>query len=62
MGEAHTLKDLGRHFGAGLYEMELRWLKEKEFARTADDVLWRRTKLGLAMTPAEAKAVDKWMS
>ncbi|MEO7825694.1 MAG: glycerol-3-phosphate dehydrogenase, partial [Allosphingosinicella sp.] len=51
----------GRHFGAGLYEVELRWLREREFARTADDVLWRRTKLGLVTSEAEAGEVEKWM-
>ena len=47
---AGSLTGLGRHFGAGLYEAELRYLMEHEFARTADDVLWRRTKLGLELT------------
>ncbi|MGA9580596.1 MAG: glycerol-3-phosphate dehydrogenase [Allosphingosinicella sp.] len=55
IGEACGLADLGRHFGAGLYETELRWLREREFARTADDVLWRRTKLGLVISEEEAE-------
>ncbi|HYE29449.1 MAG TPA: glycerol-3-phosphate dehydrogenase, partial [Allosphingosinicella sp.] len=62
VGEARGVADLGRHFGAGLYETELRWLRDREFARTADDVLWRRTKLGLEMTAAEQRAVKRWMS
>ncbi|HYD37097.1 MAG TPA: glycerol-3-phosphate dehydrogenase [Allosphingosinicella sp.] len=61
IGEARNLAELGRHFGAGLYEVELRWLRDREFARTADDVLWRRTKLGLAMSAAEAEGVEEWM-
>jgi glycerol-3-phosphate dehydrogenase len=61
IGSAGRLKQLGRHFGAGLYEAELEWLKEREFARTAEDVLWRRTKLGLDLTPAEARALAKQM-
>lgn len=56
------LADLGRHFGAGLYEAELRWLRDREFARTADDVLWRRTKLGLKMSEAEKRAVEAWFA
>jgi glycerol-3-phosphate dehydrogenase len=61
IGEAASLKALGRHFGAGLYEFELRHLRDREFVRTADDVLWRRTKLGLDMTEAETRAVEAWL-
>jgi glycerol-3-phosphate dehydrogenase len=48
---AASVRDLGRHFGAGLYEVEARYLSDREFARTAEDMLWRRTKLGLHMAP-----------
>ncbi|HEX6441456.1 MAG TPA: glycerol-3-phosphate dehydrogenase [Stellaceae bacterium] len=48
--------------GHGLYEAELRWLIDKEWARTADDVLWRRTKLGLRFTTAEARALGDHLS
>ncbi len=61
LGDAKTIDDLGQDFGATLSENELRWLMTKEFARTAEDVLWRRTKLGLRMSDAEAKAVDVWL-
>ena len=61
IGEARNLADLGRHFGAGLHEAELRWLRDREFARTADDVLWRRTKLGLVMSEEQKRAVEAWM-
>ena len=54
---AAGLADLGRHFGAGLYEAEVRYLIETEFARTADDILWRRTKLGLEMTESDQSAL-----
>jgi glycerol-3-phosphate dehydrogenase len=54
---AASLDDLGRHFGAGLYEAEIRYLTETEFARSADDILWRRTKLGLAMNAGEQAAL-----
>ncbi|MCA8878515.1 MAG: glycerol-3-phosphate dehydrogenase [Rhodobacteraceae bacterium] len=53
---------LGQDFGAGLTEREVRWLMEAEFARTAEDVVWRRTKLGLVMTEAEIDALDAWMA
>ncbi|HEX8363795.1 MAG TPA: glycerol-3-phosphate dehydrogenase [Allosphingosinicella sp.] len=59
LGEAASIKDLGRHFGHGLYEAEVAYLREKEFARTADDILWRRTKLGLRMSAAETKALER---
>ena len=49
--------DLGRDFGAGLTERELQYLVQHEFAATAEDVLWRRSKLGLRLTPAQAEAV-----
>ncbi|HEX8308788.1 MAG TPA: glycerol-3-phosphate dehydrogenase [Allosphingosinicella sp.] len=62
IGGAAGLADLGRHFGAGLYEVELKWLTEREFAQTADDVLWRRTKLGLAMDEAEKREVGAWLA
>jgi glycerol-3-phosphate dehydrogenase len=59
VGPAASLADLGRHFGAGLYEAEVRWLREREFARTAEDILWRRTKLGLHFTKAQTKALER---
>jgi glycerol-3-phosphate dehydrogenase len=58
---AKSMKDLGRHFGAGFYEREVRYLIATEFARTAEDVLWRRTKLGLEMTKQEQKALATWL-
>jgi glycerol-3-phosphate dehydrogenase len=61
LGDAAGLADLGRHFGAGLYEAEVRWLVEREFARTAEDILWRRTKLGLRLGPAEVEALAGWL-
>jgi glycerol-3-phosphate dehydrogenase len=52
----------GIHFGHGLYEIEVRWLMQNEWAQTADDILWRRTKLGLHFKPDEVTALDRWMS
>jgi len=59
--DAKNLADLGRDFGAGLTEAELRALTTHEWARTADDVLWRRTKLGLCMTADQRAAVVAWL-
>ena len=58
---ASSMKGLGRHFGAGLHEREVRYLIDTEFARSAEDILWRRTKLGLEMTRQEQKALATWM-
>ena len=52
---------MGRHFGAGLYEREVRYLMDVEFAKTAEDILWRRTKLGLKLTPKEVKALRSYV-
>ena len=51
LGLARSEADLGRRFGADLYEAEVRYLMEHEWAVTADDVLWRRTKRGLQIQP-----------
>jgi glycerol-3-phosphate dehydrogenase len=50
----------GIDFGGGLYEAEARWCIEHEWAREAEDVLWRRTKCGLVMTPAQRAAFADW--
>lgn len=47
LGDAKGQGDLGQHIGEGLYEREIVYLRDHEWARTADDVLWRRTKIGL---------------
>lgn len=48
-----NMQAMGEHFGAGLYAAEVKYLIEHEWARTAEDILWRRTKLGLHMTASE---------
>ena len=57
LGDAIVPEDLGRHFGAGLTEREVDYLVAEEWAQTAEDVLWRRTKCGLHLKPAEQDAV-----
>ena len=61
LGAARTTEDLGRYFGGTLYEAEVRWLIEREWAVTAEDVLWRRTKQGLFLTPEEAEGLEGYM-
>ena len=57
LGDADSLAALGRRFGADLYEREVGWLVQTEWARTADDILWRRGKLGLRMDAAGRHAL-----
>ena len=61
LGDAKTADDLGLDFGATLSEAEVLWLIGHEFARKAEDVLWRRSKLGLRLNTDEAKVLSKWM-
>ncbi len=53
IGSAQSLKELGELLAPGLYEAEVDYLVTHEFAQTSDDILWRRTRLGLRLTPAE---------
>ncbi|PRX11088.1 UNVERIFIED_ORG: homodimeric glycerol 3-phosphate dehydrogenase (quinone) [Martelella mediterranea] len=62
LGDATSPENLGRHFGAGLYEAEVRWLVDREFARRADDIVFRRTKFGLRMSGEEIAALDVWLA
>lgn len=57
LGTARSMDELGRDFGCGLTEAELDYLARDEWARTADDVLWRRSKLGLHLSKMQAEAV-----
>ena len=61
LGGAAGPADLGRDFGATLTEAELRWMMTREWARTADDALWRRSKLGLRLDAAQQAAVAAFM-
>jgi glycerol-3-phosphate dehydrogenase len=58
---ATRAEDLGQNFGAGLCEREVRHLIDNEWARTADDILWRRTKLGLRLTKDERNHLEDWL-
>ena len=61
LDEAKEWSDLGRDFGGGLTQAEVDYLRDNEFAQSAEDVLWRRTKLGLHMDEAEQAAVAEYM-
>ena len=58
---ANAEADLGRNFGADLTEAEVRYLANNEWAMTAEDIVWRRTKLGLRMSEAEIAEVDAYL-
>ena len=62
LSEVRNTAGLGRHFGGYLYEREVRYLVAEEWAMSADDVLWRRTKEGLHMQPAEREAFGDWFA
>jgi glycerol-3-phosphate dehydrogenase len=66
IGQAHSLAELGRAFAPGLYEAELGYLRDTEWARSAQDVLWRRSKLGLHVEPGTLESVtqdiDDWFA
>jgi glycerol-3-phosphate dehydrogenase len=61
LGAAKSQADLGRTFGADLTEAEVRYLARREWAMTAEDVVWRRTKLGLRLSKAEIADVDDYL-
>jgi glycerol-3-phosphate dehydrogenase len=61
LGGAATPAELGEPFGAELYAREVDYLVEHEWAVSAEDVLWRRTKAGLHMTPAQRDAVERYL-
>jgi glycerol-3-phosphate dehydrogenase len=59
---ASRLADLGQDFGGGLTEREVAYLVEHEWARTADDILWRRSKLGLTADAALASKLQRYLA
>jgi glycerol-3-phosphate dehydrogenase len=58
---AESMADLGQDFGHGLFEKEITYLRKCEWAHTADDILWRRTKLGLLFSAAERAELDEYL-
>jgi glycerol-3-phosphate dehydrogenase len=62
LGDAKTRADLGPGFGPELTGAEVRYLMAEEWARFPDDILWRRSKLGLTMPPEDREALAKFMA
>jgi glycerol-3-phosphate dehydrogenase len=61
LNNAESLDDLGQRFGADLTAVEVRYLMQKEWAQTADDVLWRRSKLGLRFSQTQRAVLERFM-
>ena len=61
LGTAKTAEELGEDFGATLTEAEVKWLVRKEFARSAEDIVWRRSKLGLRLTKEQVARLAETM-
>lgn len=60
LGCATDIASLGQHFGDTLYEREVKYLVREEWAGSAEDVLWRRSKLGLRLSDAEVTELEQW--
>ena len=61
LGAAQQLSDLGEELAPGMYETEARYLFDVEWARSAEDILWRRTKCGLYSQPRHFKRLQEWL-
>ncbi|MDR2852367.1 MAG: glycerol-3-phosphate dehydrogenase [Burkholderiaceae bacterium] len=61
LANAHSLDALGKELTPNLYEAEVRYLVDREWARSAHDVLWRRTKLGLQAGPQHVARLAAWI-
>ena len=62
LGAATGLADLGEEILPGLHAAEVEHLCRAEWARTAEDILWRRSKLGLHLGPGAAETLDRWLA
>jgi glycerol-3-phosphate dehydrogenase len=61
LGNASTAADLGEHFGDTLFAAEIEYMIAHEWATSAEDILWRRTKCGLHMSAGERDAVSRYL-
>ncbi|HWA49734.1 MAG TPA: glycerol-3-phosphate dehydrogenase C-terminal domain-containing protein, partial [Dongiaceae bacterium] len=61
LGNARSAADLGRDYGATITDAELDYLMREEWAERAEDVLWRRSKLGLRVSAEQAATIDAAM-
>lgn len=62
LGEATSVEQLGQHFGQGLYAKEVDYLCRFEWVTTSQDILWRRSKLGLNFAPSEIESLDVYLA
>lgn len=62
LGKASVPADLGQLFGDTLFEQEVRYLMTYEFALTAEDIVWRRSKLGLRLSESEVALLEQWIA
>lgn len=62
LNDTDQLSDLGYYFGATLYEKEINYLIKHEWAKTAEDILWRRTKQGLYLSSEQVTVLEKWLA
>lgn len=60
MGAARRIEDLGAQIAPDLFAAELEYLRDSEWARSAEDVLWRRTKLGLVLAREPVQRLERW--
>lgn len=60
--EAKSIDDLGENFGSGLYQSEVDYLIQQEWAQTTEDILWRRTKLGLFLSDQHIASLAQYLS
>ena len=60
--DARTPADLGQHFGGNLYAREVTYFITHEWAHTADDILWRRSKAGLHLSAAQHQVLGDWLA
>ncbi|MFT5757428.1 MAG: glycerol-3-phosphate dehydrogenase [Alteromonadaceae bacterium] len=60
-GGIKSLEGMGQHFGAGLYQREVEYLIEQEWAIDLEDIIWRRSKLSLQLTPAEKNELERFI-
>ncbi|KTD63958.1 glycerol-3-phosphate dehydrogenase [Legionella spiritensis] len=61
LAKCDKTSDLGIHFGHGLYQSEVDYLINEEWAHSCDDILWRRTKLGLFFNPPETQGLSEYL-
>jgi glycerol-3-phosphate dehydrogenase len=58
----NNVDELGQHFGCGLYEREVEYLVKNEWAVSAEDILWRRSKLGYFLSSEEKSQLERYLA